>query len=289
MSTIVRSTRRADGSRPAASDAPVPVKDSRDGRRRRLTPGRPAPFVRAVGPLLLLALWAIGSEVGFIDDGTLPSPWVVVQTAIDMSGSGQLWPNLWASAARALSGLGIGLALGLVLALVSGLSRVGLSLVDGTIQIWRSVPILAVLPLAVVWLGIGEEMKVTLIALAVMVPVYINTASALAGVDQRYVELAETLRLSRLQFVRRVALPGAVPGFFTGLRLAAVSCWLVLVVVEQTNARDGIGYFMTTARTYGQIDVIAVGLVLYAFLGLTSDTIVRLLERRALRWRKTLG
>lgn len=289
MSTTVRSARRAEGRLTSRVDDSTPVADSRDGRRRRLTAGRPAPFVRAVGPLLLLALWAIGSEVGFIDEGTLPSPWVVVQTAVNMSSSGQLWPNLWASAARALTGLGIGLALGLVLALFAGLSRIGLALVDGTIQIWRSVPILAIIPLAMIWLGIGEQMKITIIALAVMVPIYINTASALAGVDQRYVELSETLRLSRFEFVRRVALPGAVPGFFTGLRLAAVSCWLVLVVVEQTNARDGIGYLMGTARTYGQIDVVAVGLVLYAFLGLASDTIVRLLERRALAWRKTLG
>ena len=286
MSTIVRPTRRADGESATGAQRRV---DSRDGRRRRLAPGRPAPFVRAVGPLALLALWAVGSEVGFIDEGTLPSPLVVVQTAVDMSSSGQLWPNLWASAARALSGLAIGVGLGLVLALVAGLTRPGLALVDGSIQIWRSVPILAVAPLAVVWLGIGEEYKVTLIALAVLVPVYINTTAALAGVDQRYVELAQTLRLGRLQFVRRVALPGAVPGFFTGLRLAAVSCWLVLVVVEQTNAREGIGYLMTTARSFGQIDVIAVGLVLYAILGITSDTLVRLVERRALAWRKTLG
>ena len=275
-------------SRARASPESEPT-DSRTGKRRWLVPAAPSPVVRVVGPVLLLVVWAIGSATGVIDDGTLPSPLAVVGKGMEMATSGQLWPNLWTSATRALIGLGIGLALGLVLALLAGLTRVGLALVDGPVQIWRSVPILAIVPLAVVWLGIGEEMKITIISLAVMVPVYINTSSALAGVDHRYVELAETLNLSRREFVRRVALPGAVPGFFIGLRLAAVSCWLVLVVVEQTNARDGIGYVMTNARTYGQIDVIAVGLVLYALLGITSDTVVRLLERRALTWRKSLG
>jgi sulfonate transport system permease protein len=265
------------------------IGDSRAGKRRRLVPNVSGPIVRVAGPVLLLIGWAIGSATGVIDDDTLPSPFTVVRTAITMETTGQLWPNLWTSAARALTGLGIGLALGLFLALAAGLSRTGLALIDGSVQIWRSVPILAIVPLAVVWLGIGEEMKITIIALAVMVPIYINTAAALASVDQRYVELAETLRLSRREFIQRVALPGAVPGFLTGLRLAAVSCWLVLVVVEQTNARDGIGYVMANARTYGQIDVIAVGLVLYAVLGVSSDTIVRVLERRALVWRKTLG
>ena len=132
-------------------------------------------------------------------------------------------------------------------------------------------------------------MKIIVITASVLIPVYINTHAQLRGVDNRFVELAETVRLSRWQFVRRIALPGSLPGFFTGLRMAVTISWLALVVVEQVNATSGIGYLMTQARTYGQIDVIVVGLVIYALFGLVGDIVVRLVERRALAWRQTLS
>ena len=156
-------------------------------------------------------------------------------------------------------------------------------------QIKRAIPNLALIPLAIIWLGIGEGMKVTIIALGVMVPIYINTHAALRGIDNRYVELAETVGLSRGAFIRRVVLPGALPGFFVGLRLAVTFAWTALVVVEQVNATEGIGFLMTQARTYGQTDIVLVGLVVYGILGLTSDTAVRAIERRALSWRQSLA
>jgi len=119
--------------------------------------------------------------------------------------------------------------------------------------------------------------------------VYLNTHAGLRGIDLRYVELARTLGLRRAEFVRLVALPGALPGFFTGLRLAVTMCWTALVVLEQINATEGIGYLMTKARDYGQTDVIVVGLVTYAVLGLVSDFTVRFLERKVLSWRRTIG
>ncbi len=190
--------------------------------------------------------------------------------------------------ARLIGGV-IGVVLGLVLALAAGLSRIGEALIDGPVQIKRSIPTLALMPLAILWFGIGEETKILLIALSVFVPVYINTYSSLRGIDARYVELAETLDLSRAQFVRRIALPGALPGFFTGLRLAVTISWLALVVVEQVNASSGIGYLMYQARNYGMTEIIIVGLVVYAILGFGSDLLVRAAERKALAWRRTIG
>ena len=104
-----------------------------------------------------------------------------------------------------------------------------------------------------------------------LIPVYINTHAALRGIDSALVELARTVGLGRLEFVRRVALPGALPGFFTGLRLAVTTCWTSLVVLEQINTTKGIGYLMNRARDYGQTDIIVAGLVIYAVLGLVSD------------------
>ncbi|MEU7800403.1 ABC transporter permease [Micromonospora arborensis] len=257
--------------------------------RRRLKPGRPIPFGAAVGPLLLLAVWAAGSAAGWLDPRTLSAPWTVVTTAGDLIVDGRLQDNLAISAQRAGLGLVIGTVIGTVLALLAGLSRWGEAILDGPIQIKRAIPALALIPLLVLWFGIGEQMKVITITLGVFVPVYIHTHNGLRTIDTRYVELGESLRLRRATFIRRIVLPGALPGFLLGMRFAVVGAWLSLVVVEQINSTSGIGYMMELAREYGQTDVIIVGLVLYGLLGLLSDGAVRLAQRRALSWRRTMA
>ncbi|MFD0362404.1 ABC transporter permease [Nocardia sp. GCM10030253] len=272
-----------------ARTAPTQVLAQRKPTRPRLGPGRPIPFGVAVGPVLLVAAWVIGSASGALDPETLPAPWTVAETAGDLISDGRLQSNLLSSVERAGVGLGLGVVIGVVLALVAGLSRIGEALVDGPIQIKRAIPTLALIPLFIVWFGIGEEMKLLVITTSVAIPIYLNTHAQLRSVDSRYVELAATVGLSRWGFIRRIALPGSLPGFFTGLRLAVTIAWLALVVVEQVNATSGIGYLMTQARTYGQIDVIVVGLVIYGLLGLFGDLAVRAVERRALSWRQTLA
>ncbi|TWD80768.1 sulfonate transport system permease protein [Kribbella amoyensis] len=257
--------------------------------RKRLGPGRPIRFGAAIGPALLLVIWSIGSAVGWLDPRVLSAPWTVVTTAGDLIADGRLQSNLLTSTQRAVVGLGLGVLLGTVLALLSGLSRIGEAILDGPIQIKRAIPSLALLPLLILWLGIGESMKITTITLGVFVPIYIHTHNGLRTIDSRYVELAQTVGLSRSEFIRRVVLPGALPGFLLGLRFAVTGAWLSLVVVEQINSTSGIGYMMELARTYGQTDIIIVGLVLYGILGLLSDGIVRLVQRRALSWRRTLA
>jgi sulfonate transport system permease protein len=258
-------------------------------RHFRLGPGRPIRYGAAIGPLLLLALWSVGSWTGFIDSRTLSPPWVVVSTAADLIGSGRLWANFETSLWRALQGLFWGVVAGGALGVVSGLSRIGEYLLDGPVQIKRSIPSLALVPLLMLWLGIGEGMKVTAIALIVFVPIYIQTHDCLRAIDSRYLELSETLGVDRRTFLRHVVLPGALPGFLLGLRFAVTYSWLALVVVEQVNSTSGIGYMIELARTYGQTEVIIVGLALYALLGLSSDALVRLLQRKVLKWRKTLA
>ncbi|MCQ8187596.1 ABC transporter permease [Streptomyces rugosispiralis] len=268
---------------PAARNA------GRRGARRRLGPGRPIPYGRALGPLLLLAFWSAGSATGLIDARNLSAPWTVVTTAGDLIADGRLQSNVWTSTVRALSGLAYGTAAGLVLALIAGLSRLGEGVIDGPVQIKRGIPSLALIPLLILWFGIGESMKVITIALGAFVPVYIHTHNGLRTIDSRYVELAETLGLSRPRFLLHIVLPGALPGFLLGMRFAVTAAWLALAVVEQVNATSGIGYMMGLARTYGQTDVIIVGLVVYGLLGLLSDGLVRLVERKVLSWRRTLA
>ncbi|MGX5832144.1 ABC transporter permease [Mesorhizobium sp. 43Arga] len=262
---------------------------SRPRIRRRLGPGPAIPFALHLGPAILVLVWVIGSALGWIDPRILSAPWTVIEAFGRLIEQGRLQDNFATSAMRALVGLSIGLVIGTVLAVIAGLSRIGEALIDGPVQIKRAIPTLAVIPLLILWFGIGEGMKVTTIVLAVIVPVYIHTHNALRGIDSRYVELAETLRMSRKDFIVEVILPGALPGFLLGLRFAVTLCWVSLVVVEQINATSGLGYMIDLARTYGQTDVILVGLVVYVLLGLVSDGLVRLLERKVLSWRRTLA
>ncbi|MFB7948655.1 ABC transporter permease subunit [Kitasatospora phosalacinea] len=258
-------------------------------RARRLGPGPRRPYARLVGPLLLLAVWAGASAAGVLDPRVLPAPWTVVRTGAELWGEGSLRTDLGTSLWRAAQGFAIGLSAGVVLALAAGLSRVGEALIDGTVQVNRAVPTLGLIPLFILWLGIGETFKVVIIAIVVYIPVYLNLHAALAGIDSRYVELAEVLRFSRWRFVRQVVVPGALPGFFVGLRLAVTGSWLSLVVLEQINATNGLGYMMFQAQNYGQTEVIVLGLLIYGVFGFASDSVVRLLERRVLSWRRSLS
>lgn len=263
----------------ATSHIPVP----------RLAPKRLKPIGAVVAPIVVVVIWQVACSVGLLPSQDLASPATAASTAWNQTLHGDLLQHLAASARRAYIGLGLGVAAGLVAAMVSGLTWSGEAAIDSLVQIKRAIPTLALIPLGILWLGIGESMKIALIATSVFVPIYINTHAALRGIDQRYVELAQSLDMGRGEFLVRVALPGALPGFLTGLRLAVTMCWTSLVVLEQINATKGIGYLMTRARTYGQTDIIVVGIVIYALMGILSDAAVRLIQARALRYRKVLG
>ena len=270
---------------------PAGAADQRVDRRvvrRRLGPGRPIRFAFWIGPILLLAVWSAGSATGLISPAILTAPWDVVQAFREQWAEHDLLGNILSSLQRAVVGLALGVISGTVLAVISGLSRIGEALFDGPIQIKRSIPTLALIPLFIAWFGIGQEMKIVTIALISMVPIYVHTHNGLRGIDGRYAELAETIGIGRGEFVRHVVLPGALPGFLLGMRFAVTSSLLGLVVVEQYNATSGIGHMITLAEQYGQTDVIVVGLVLYGIFGYLADTAVRATGRKVLAWRRTL-
>ncbi|MCL8014786.1 ABC transporter permease [Streptomyces sp. AS02] len=270
--------------------ADVVVADERPRKRRRgLAPGKRLPAARLTGPLLVLVLWAVASAAEALDAAAIPAPWTVVKTGAQLWTDGTLITDILTSLQRAASGFAIGLAAGIVLALASGLTRTGEALIDGTVNLNRAIPTLGLIPLFILWLGIGETFKIAIIAIVVYIPIYLNTHAALSGIDNRFVELAEVQGLSKLRFIREIVIPGALPGFFVGLRLGVTGSWLGLVVLEQINATSGLGYMMFQAQNYGQSDVILVGLVVYGIFGLASDSTVRLIERRVLSWRRTLS
>ena len=256
-------------------------------RRGKRTPPatRPGPAARWVSPLVLLLLWEAGSRLGVIPPRVLAAPSSVAHTFWDLAASGELARNLLVSFLRVAVGLAIGIAIGSALALAAGLSRLGEAAIDPPVQMLRTLPVLALSPLFIVWFGIGETPKVALIALAATFPVYLNLYSGVRGVDTRLVEAARSFGLRGFELVRHVILPAAMPNFLLGVRFALGVGLLVLVVAEQINAQAGLGYLINNARDFLRTDIIVVCLVIYALLGLGADALVRAAERRALAWR----
>ncbi|MFF3766327.1 ABC transporter permease [Streptomyces sp. NPDC001922] len=248
---------------------------------------RPVPrwVRRTVGPVGLLVLWQVLSSTGVLQPDILAAPGTIASAAADLVADGTLPSAMAVSLQRVAVGLLIGGVVGTGLALLSGLSRLGEDLIDATVQMLRTVPWVGLIPLFIIWMGIGEAPKIALIALGVAFHLYLNVYAGIRGVDEQLIEAGTSLGLSRGALIRHVVLPGALPGAMTGLRYSLATAWLALVFGEQVNADDGIGFLMNRAREFFQTDVIVVCLVVYAFLGLTADIVVRTLERLLLQWR----
>ncbi|MGA4838077.1 ABC transporter permease [Streptomyces sp. G45] len=242
---------------------------------------------RTTGPLLLLVLWQLLSATGVLTSDVLASPSTIAGVTRDLLQDGSLTSAMGVSLQRVAVGLLLGALVGTGLALLSGLFRVGEDLVDASVQMLRTVPFVGLIPLFIIWFGIGEAPKIAIIALGVSFPLYLNVYAGIRGVDAQLIEAGESLGLSRWGLVRHVVLPGALPGAMTGLRYSLGVAWLALVFAEQVNTDAGIGFLMVQAREFLRTDVIVVCLIVYAFLGLLADFVVRTLERLLLQWRPT--
>lgn len=238
-----------------------------------------------MSPLGVVGLWQLGSALGVISDRTLPAPSLVFDAGLDLARSGQLQDALTISGGRVLYGLLLGGILGIALGAFVGSSRIGEAIVDPPLQMLRALPHLALIPLFIIWFGIGEESKVLLVALGAFFPLYLNTASAIRHQDTQLAETAKVLGFRTVQRFSIVLLPGAAPQILVGLRQALAVAWLTLIVAEQLNADAGIGFLINNARDTLNMEVIVFGLVVYALLGIGTDGVVRLLERRTLRYR----
>jgi len=186
-------------------------------------------------------------------------------------------------------GMALGVAVGVLLGLVTGLSGIGEAVLDPILQALRSVPLLGLIPLFIVWFGIGELPKVLFVVLSSLFPMYISTFAGIRGVDSRLGELGHVLGLRRSEMIRHIVLPGALPAALTGLQLSVVFSLIALVVGEQINATSGLGFMITQAEQFLDNSVIMVALIVYAILGLLANGAVRLLERKALAWRHDFG
>jgi len=254
----------------------------------RLRPIRLNFLRRWISLLALLAIWQLASSTGVLSSGKLASPATIFEAAWNLVAAGTLPTAIGVSLQRVVLGFLVGALAGIGLALVAGLSRIGEHAIDPPMQMLRALPLFGLIPLFILWFGIGETPKIALVALGVAFPLYLNTFAGIRGVDPKLAEVGQTLRLGKAGLITHVVLPGALPQLLVGLRQSLAIGWLALIVAEQINADSGLGYMINDAREFLRTDVIVVGLLVYSLLGLLTDWIVRVLERRALSWRRTL-
>jgi sulfonate transport system permease protein len=252
------------------------------GRGRAVTLG-----VRFVIPLLLLMIWQLTASSGLLSPSVLPGPLPILESYRELWQTGDLQAALPISLQRAGLGLLIGGVAGLVLGVAAGLWVVAERIYDAPLQMLRTVPFIAMVPLFVVWFGIGEESKVALIVGASIFPVYLNTYHGIRAIDRRLLEVGHTFGLSRREEIRLVVVPLAMPGILVGWRYAAGAALLGLVAAEQINSTSGIGYILNTANQFQRTDIIIAGILVYAALGIGVDLVMRLLEHALLPWRST--
>ncbi len=235
-------------------------------------------------PIGLLIAWEAAARLGLISSRILPAPTDVVLAGWRLALTGELWHNIGVSFLRAITGLAIGGSLGFILGLTNGLSKRFEVATDTLIQMVRNVPHLALIPLVILWFGIGEEAKIFLVVLGVFFPIYINTMHGIRTVDPHLIEMGRTYGMSGPELFWRVILPGALPSIFVGLRYALGFMWLTLIVAETIAASSGIGYMAMQAREFLLVDVVVLSILIYALLGKVADSTARLLERSCLSW-----
>ncbi|SFB46501.1 sulfonate transport system permease protein [Pseudomonas sp. NFIX10] len=245
----------------------------------------PEVLLRLLSPVALLLLWELASQLGLIPQRIIAAPSQIGGTLWAMIVSGELGKHLLVSLQRALLGLSIGVSVGVIAALITGLSKRGEVILDSPMQMLRTIPSLALVPLFILWFGIGEFTKIALIVTGTTFPVYLNLFAGIRNIDPKLIEAANTLGLNRRELIWHVILPGSLPSFFVGLRYSLGISWLALVFVEQINTTAGIGFLASDARDFMRTDVIVICLLIYSVLGLLIDGLIRTLERFALAWR----
>ncbi|EOO28048.1 alkanesulfonate ABC transporter permease [Bacillus cereus BAG1X2-3] len=243
-------------------------------------------LVRAITiPVIILIIWQLAGVFGLVSKTVLPTPLDIFLAFQELIKTGELFGHLSISVFRAAAGFFIGGGLGIILGTIVGFSTRSEQYLDPSVQMLRTVPHLAVAPLFVLWFGFGETSKVLLIADGAFFPLYVNAFLGIRGVDSKLFDVARVLEFSKRKLITKLILPAALPNLLLGARLSLGVAWVSLVVAELMGSTEGIGYMIMDARQFSNTDIVFVGIIIFAFVGKFSDSLVRLLEVKFLRWR----
>ena len=251
------------------------------GKPSKVAMGQLIPWVL---PIVLLILWQVFVKMGWLSTRVLPAPSDVLIAGVRLARTGELSRNIVISTVRAIIGFLIGGTIGFGLGLLNGIARPAEKALDTSVQMIRNIPHLALIPLVILWFGIGEEAKIFLVALGVFFPIYLNTFHGVRSVDPELIEMAKSYGLRGWSLFKKVIFPGALSSILVGVRYALGIMWLTLIVAETITLDSGIGYMAMNAREFMQTDVVVLSILMYAILGKLADVATRAFEKKWLKW-----
>jgi sulfonate transport system permease protein len=247
--------------------------------------GRPA--LGMIIPLAIVVAWQLAAAGGFVSSALLPPPFLVVRTLIAMARTGEMINAIAATGTRLVAGFVIGAFAGTVLGALCGASATARAMLDPLIQSLRSVPSLAWVPLFILWLGIFEASKITLIAVGVFFPVYLNLMSGIANVDRKLVEVAQVHGYSRLRRLLRIQIPAVMPAYVVGLRGGAGLGWMFVSAAELLGATNGLGFILDDGEQTGRPERVLAAILLFGLCGKVTDVALAAIGARLIAWQDT--
>jgi sulfonate transport system permease protein len=242
------------------------------------------PALGLVLPVALAVVWEFAVRMGWANGRLAPPPSVIFATFVDLARTGELQRNTVVTLARVAAGFGIGVAVATMLGAAAGYSSLVRRLLDPTIQALRAIPSIAWVPLFILWLGIFEASKVTLIAVGIFFPVYLGLMGAIQSVDRKLVEVGRAFRLSDAEMVRRILLPAVLPAYVISLRSGLGLGWMFVVAAELMGASEGLGYLLIDGQQLGKPAEIIAAIVAFAIVGKATDWLIVLVAAPFLRW-----
>ncbi|HEY7242430.1 MAG TPA: ABC transporter permease [Xanthobacteraceae bacterium] len=242
------------------------------------------PALGLLVPVVLAVSWEIAVRIGLSNGRLIPPPSVIWNTFADLAATGELERHALATLWRVGWGFAFGVAAGTLVGALAGYSGSSRRLLDPTLQALRAIPSIAWVPLFILWFGIFEASKITLIAVGVFFPVYLGVMGAVMSVDRKIVEVGRAFRLSGVDMVKRILLPAVMPAYVISLRAGLGLGWMFVVAAEFLGASTGLGFLLIDGQQLGKPAQIVAAIVAFAILGKTTDWIIVLVSSPFLRW-----
>ncbi|WP_349305492.1 ABC transporter permease [Bacillus sp. FJAT-50079] len=246
-------------------------------------------IIGSIIPFILLTVWEVFARLGVIEAHLLPAPTMIIREIIEMGSAGTLFGHVGTTLYRVALGFLLGTITAVILGSLVGYSRFLEKLMDPLIQAFRAIPSLAWVPLFILWMGIGESSKVTLIAVGVFFPVYLNIVSGIQGVDRKLIEVGKIYGFSSTETLRKIILPASLPSFLVGLRSGLGLGWMFVVAAEIMGASQGLGYLLIVGQNTYSPELIIASIFLFAVIGKVTDSLLKYIEERSLRWQDRLA
>ena len=235
-------------------------------------------------PILILLVWEGAALAGRLTPYTMPEPKVIVTTTIEMLRNGELLQNIGVSIFLVLEGFFLALLVAFVLGLFVSLFPKFELFTDMVIQIIKPIPPIAWIPLAILWFGIGQNSKIYIIFIGAVFPIFLNTVDGIKGIDKKYLELATVYEVPKIQLVRKILIPGALPSIMTGIRLGLGNAWVCVVAAEMIGATSGVGYMLANGRSLFRPDIVILGMLIEGIFGKLMDDFLRFLRKKLITW-----